>query len=276
MPRDMAIKKVKNFKKPNHAWNAVKIYDRWYLLDVTWASGSAIDLSRHQRKLDLNSYFLTEPRKFIQTHLPEDPSWQLLENKISLSDFEEDEYQHINEYRFNGFSPEDYEYRSEYDKDILRYRRALDFNPNNDSFHAFLSFAYLYKGISLTDNLWKLSYHQLKDTVSVLKKVFNTYMDSSWAVIKDIESDNIPYTRKIMEDEINYQKGVFNYELAAELFVKARKSNISFIHFTQKTDNYFNTAERHFKQVPSSSIYHKDAQEYLVYIQDFRSRKTNR
>ncbi|MBN2031030.1 hypothetical protein JW824_12400 [bacterium] len=69
----------------NHAWNAVKIGDGWYLIDSTWGAGSS-DGIRFVRQFE-EHYFLTPPEQFIFDHLPEDPSWQLLEYPLSESQF---------------------------------------------------------------------------------------------------------------------------------------------------------------------------------------------
>jgi len=63
--------------EPDHAWNAVRILGKWYLLDCTWAAGSADERGVYQRRFD-GFFFLTPPWQFVYTHLPEDPRWQLL------------------------------------------------------------------------------------------------------------------------------------------------------------------------------------------------------
>jgi len=69
----------------NHAWNAVKIGDGWYLIDSTWGAGSS-DGINFVRRFD-EHYFLTPPEQFIYDHLPENPSWQLLEIVLSKAEF---------------------------------------------------------------------------------------------------------------------------------------------------------------------------------------------
>jgi hypothetical protein len=61
-------------ERNEHAWNAVRINNNWYLLDATWDSGSFATAKQ---------YFLTTPSVFIETHYPHDPMWQLLD-KIKL------------------------------------------------------------------------------------------------------------------------------------------------------------------------------------------------
>ena len=38
-------RKNQQFEEVNHAWNAVKIYERWYLLDATWAIGNPTNIN---------------------------------------------------------------------------------------------------------------------------------------------------------------------------------------------------------------------------------------
>ena len=76
----------------DHAWNAVLIDDQWQLLDLTWASG----IARQPAAFPLNQpddYFFTPPVKFLTTHLPADPLWQLLDCPLTPSQFQEAEDQ---------------------------------------------------------------------------------------------------------------------------------------------------------------------------------------
>ncbi len=58
-----------------HAWNAVEIAGRWYLLDATWDSGS-VD-GRTFKKQYRSDYFLTPPEVFGIDHFPSTARWQL-------------------------------------------------------------------------------------------------------------------------------------------------------------------------------------------------------
>ena len=99
-----------------HAWNAVRIDKKWYLLDVTWAMAGDYtvfaDLTQineykkivrerrqHTSKLPIpenrqinNKWFLTDPHTMIETHFPNNVKWQLLEKPIhSRKVFEQNE-----------------------------------------------------------------------------------------------------------------------------------------------------------------------------------------
>lgn len=62
--------------KTGHSWCAVCIDDTWYLCDPTWDEGG------------INSkYFLVQPSEFIQSHMPYDPLWQLLNYPVTHQQF---------------------------------------------------------------------------------------------------------------------------------------------------------------------------------------------
>lgn len=73
--------------KPDHVWNAVKINNKRYLSDPTWASGYVrLERKKYYRDFD-ETYFLVSPDEFISNHYPIDPQWILLLNKPTLSEF---------------------------------------------------------------------------------------------------------------------------------------------------------------------------------------------
>jgi transglutaminase/protease-like cytokinesis protein 3 len=70
----------------NHDWNAVKLYDKWELIDPTWGDGSVL-ISGKEVKSWCIRYLLDDPNDFILEHFPENKEWQLLEDKITIDVF---------------------------------------------------------------------------------------------------------------------------------------------------------------------------------------------
>jgi len=73
-------------RKPEHAWNAVMIDNKWYLLDVTWAAGYINGNDAFIQQYN-DYYFLTDPELMKMNHLPEDNKWLLTKSTFSLDEF---------------------------------------------------------------------------------------------------------------------------------------------------------------------------------------------
>ena len=71
--------------KTDHAWNAVKIDSKYYLIDSTWGTGYCNGDVFNKNFNDL--YFCTNPEIFIRKHLPADSKWQLLTKIITIEEF---------------------------------------------------------------------------------------------------------------------------------------------------------------------------------------------
>lgn len=68
----------------NHAWNAVKINNKWHLIDATWSTGNKEGSDIFQFD---DIYFFINPEKLILTHFPQDTKWQLLNSPVSNSQY---------------------------------------------------------------------------------------------------------------------------------------------------------------------------------------------
>ncbi len=75
---------VPKFK--NHIWNAVKIKNRWVLLDITYGSNSIYKNGRWKQEVDL-FYFDIKKEKIKQTHYPEKEKWRKFLNQEPLKNF---------------------------------------------------------------------------------------------------------------------------------------------------------------------------------------------
>ena len=69
-----------------HAWNAVKVNGKWYLIDATWDSGSVDQASGFTKRYQ--SDYLFPPAEVMGvTHYPDNNAWQLRSQPISRGEF---------------------------------------------------------------------------------------------------------------------------------------------------------------------------------------------
>ena len=69
----------------NHAWNAVRINNKWYLIDVTWGAGYT---NGNKWMPNFNDYyFFTNADEFLLSHLPTEPDLSFTGKKISKKAF---------------------------------------------------------------------------------------------------------------------------------------------------------------------------------------------
>mgnify|MGYP000684047895 CR=1 FL=1 len=62
-----------------HAWNAVKLNNKWLLVDSTWGTSN--------EESESEFYFDIKPEFSIISHYPENSEWQLLKEPLSLEEF---------------------------------------------------------------------------------------------------------------------------------------------------------------------------------------------
>jgi hypothetical protein len=70
----------------NHAWNAVKIEGKWWLIEATAGSGHFDEKFEFTRRFS-EFYFLPHPEDLGFNHLPEVEAWQLKEDVIDWDEF---------------------------------------------------------------------------------------------------------------------------------------------------------------------------------------------
>ena len=76
--------------QPDHDWNAVKINNKWYLIDVTWNAGH-VDQRTFIKNYSTNYLFL-DSRAFLYSHLPLDNKYQFYAPIIEKEQFMEEPY----------------------------------------------------------------------------------------------------------------------------------------------------------------------------------------
>jgi hypothetical protein len=77
-------------KDTDHAWNAVHIGNKWYLIDVTWDAGS-LDRRTFIKRYSTEWLFL-DARPFLYSHLPEEEAYQYYAPVLTADDFMREAY----------------------------------------------------------------------------------------------------------------------------------------------------------------------------------------
>ncbi len=68
-----------------HAWNAVEVWGKWYLIDTTWDAGTVKgDKFTKEYRTD---YLFTPPAVFGYNHFPDKSDWQLRQKPLSRGQF---------------------------------------------------------------------------------------------------------------------------------------------------------------------------------------------
>ncbi|MDQ6763861.1 MAG: hypothetical protein M3015_14705 [Bacteroidota bacterium] len=70
--------------RAGHAWNAVSVNNNWYLYDPTWDAGFATNGGFASQG---THYFQLTPQEFIQSHMPFDPLFQVLNYPLTYQEF---------------------------------------------------------------------------------------------------------------------------------------------------------------------------------------------
>ncbi len=69
----------------NHAWNAVKIEESWFLIDCAWGAGHLSE-GEFVKCFD-PFYFMPPPEQFNYSHFPNNADWQLLNPPVTKEAF---------------------------------------------------------------------------------------------------------------------------------------------------------------------------------------------
>lgn len=158
-----------NFNDTNHAWNAVKLNGNWYLLDSCWGAGYVTKEKKFSKTFK-RFYFCMNPNLFLLKHLPKDPQDQLIDNPISLEDFQKrvSPSDTFYTYDFYDISETNYEFEVQNNRKVLIFKSKKDIDKKSIS----IKFYYLNndKWINIPEN--EHSYYSEKYLLKV-SLVFN-------------------------------------------------------------------------------------------------------
>jgi transglutaminase-like putative cysteine protease len=98
-------------KNTDHAWNAVHIGNKWYLIDVTWDAGS-VDNKTYIKGYSTGWLFL-DSRPFLYSHLPEEDAYQYYAPVLTADDFMREAYIYATFFQYGlALKTEDPEYNN--------------------------------------------------------------------------------------------------------------------------------------------------------------------
>lgn len=271
-----------SFSVSDHSWNAVKIEEKWYLLDATWAAPETNhpDYQNYGRIRDV--YFLTPPEKFVLNHLPADPYWQLLNKPVGLDVFEKGD-QKIEEFLTNGDGNFDFEKAIDEHlkmdasaQKIAYYTRSSKFNPRNKKAKYNLGLSIFFKALDSLELIHEIELHSIDELPRLESKIYELLDEAAFHFSKVPENDPIYQDAKNLLEEVTYQKGVFKYEAGQrvlDIWWAMDKNDYKKYQDRLKKliNNYYNDAISYFNLIDPESRYYTEAMEYVHhYIEKFR------
>jgi transglutaminase/protease-like cytokinesis protein 3 len=69
----------------SHAWCISKVDGKWFVFDPTWGAGY-LEGKKYVKKMN-NTFFKADPAKMINSHMPFDYLWQLLNEPVTNQEF---------------------------------------------------------------------------------------------------------------------------------------------------------------------------------------------
>ena len=195
-----------DFTRGDHAWNAVQLNGEWHLLDVTWGSGGLDDQLSFVKQFN-DDYFLTDPRTFVQDHLPLDPVWQLLDCPVGMASFiagqEAVQAEIISSSAACSDSLpgiEDIEQVNLNERELASAERAYAFNPLNT---LVLTHAYMNRAHHLMSNVpQRLSSRTAIEEALVVQEEALTYLEKAKSVLDRTKRGDSQAEKNVLEQNI--------------------------------------------------------------------------
>jgi transglutaminase/protease-like cytokinesis protein 3 len=168
------------FSENGHAWNAVFLNKRWYLLDVTWSSGALNSKGEYTQKRN-ETFYLSDGKKFTKDHIPNDPIWQLMDRPVTYSAFKfnrEGQEGSTIGYFNSRDSLRNFRLQDETTRRQKYIDRSLKFNPKNDQIRLAAAYELAQKGFDfITFQNKNMALYQSVKNVTDAQKVLQTKVE---------------------------------------------------------------------------------------------------
>lgn len=196
----------KSFTNSDHAWNAVKLNNKWHLLDVTWGAGGINDRQKFVKEFN-EDYFLTDPSIFVFKHMPLNPMWQLLDCPVSIQAFAKGDEAVAASLKSNKTCMDynkaiaNIEKLPQPEQELQSAKDAYDFNPANSMT---LATAYVNYAYFLTKDVkQKLTTKQeILDAIQLQKETLE-YMRMAEDLLKNTDNPNANNLKMVVKQNIN-------------------------------------------------------------------------
>ena len=142
---------------PNHSWNAVKLNNKWYLCDATWASGIQNPETMNFEFNYIDGFFLSNPNLFAMNHFPENQKWLLTKKATTEFNLFLDNpilYNDAYTYLTNHILPKKMHHVIQKNEKI-HFKYLLKSNTKKESIHLLID-----NGVSSKKTIPHLKYHQ--------------------------------------------------------------------------------------------------------------------
>ena len=183
------------YKGSNHAWNIVTINKESFIIDNTWDAGY-LDGKSYKREYSTDWLFIN-PKYNIYTHFPDNPSMQLLEDPITISQFAE----------LPSLRPDFFQ---AVDNDIVEFKKINEIdNEYNFKYQLNESFQIIYKIYDINDG----------------KEIYNRTFISSMENVNYVDF-SLPFAGNFLVRIFGKKLEMKQYEIYGEFIINSQSSNI--------------------------------------------------
>jgi len=218
------------FLRANHKWNAVFINNKWYLFDLTLASGYLQNTNTTNANIQkvkwIKSYnknmIFVDINYFNKTHLPLQKYWQLTNSPITITEFEQNIFKKNKNKNYNYIKQIHANYvKHPKQKDILKnYDIAFKENQKNVSL---LGLKYNMQAIDLFQPIKKRSVSDDSDYKKIISKINGLNKQASLQFSAHIRNVKKEYKLKTVKNktfstknnkQINAEVKTANFDIA--------------------------------------------------------------